>query len=82
MHRPVSSFRAPCSILVAAEHLYLLLAVDGCQNRYDGVNGTQVNQTLTCTGDGIYTAGVRLCQTHGGPLPDDCDTRREFDFRQ
>lgn len=64
------------------EHPYALVYVSGCSAyRINGMNGDEPAVNLSCVGDPFYDVGFRACQTHGGPLPDDCTDKDEYDLR-
>ena len=56
------------------EHPYVLVHVSGCSPyRINGpLKGDAPLVNLSCVGDPFADVGFQACQTHGGPLPDDC----------
>ena len=56
------------------EHPYVLVHVSGCSPyRINGpLHGDAPLVNLSCVGDPFSNVGFQACQTHGGPLPDDC----------
>ncbi len=66
------------------EHPYVLVYVSGCSpyRINGGASGDTPLVRLSCVGDPFYDLGFKACQTHGGPLPDDCtDPQDHYDLR-
>jgi len=64
------------------EHPYALVHVSGCSPyRINGSDGSDTFVNLSCVGDPFGDLGFQACQTHGGPLPDDCTDTDWYDLR-
>jgi len=74
-----TSFTFDCSFQYSGsgEHPYLNVWVSGCTLRVNATDGDRWQSTRQCLGDGIDNVTLQLCQTRGGPFPDDCDSKRK-----
>ena len=76
------SIKTTCSFSSTAgggEHPYVIQDL-GCSYRFNGQDGQTLSYQTDCLGDGIYGVSYRVCQTHGGPLPDDCGDATNYSF--
>lgn len=79
-------FEMTCAMSDAApgnrDRPYVQLRLDGCEewlrlDHDDGAEPVAVTVRLEPCGPGDGTLDWQVCQTHGGPLPDDCDDGHE-----
>lgn len=78
---PVSvSFDCDFRYSGSGERPYMNLWLAGCTLRVNASDRSNWSDTRECLGDGIDTVKLQLCQTRGGPLPDDCDAKRTWRF--
>lgn len=84
----LSSLRSPTKVYTTCtfastagggEHPYVIQGI-GCQYRFNGQNGETHSYVTDCNGDGIPALSMQLCQTRGGPFPDDCGNTSSYSF--